>query len=646
MYRDAKSCIMTNGIQSEYFDIGRGIRQGDSLSALLYIIQFEPLSEMLRTSTSIEGISVKLENCNGHTVNVRGCQYVDDSNTMLKSVEYINNFLDIINEYERVSGSKMNRNKTVGLTKNNQVDSERNDIRLTVGPEKVLGILIGNDKDTDHDLFWESLMSKMKSKLDIWRSRDLSLEGKTYLIQSIAISQILYAIEMKEISENYIKSIDNILWNFLWSAKKCTINKSICTLPRNQGGLGLIDLKTVIKVKRIKWVIKVLKDKNKQNWAQLIENYLRCLDNKFGIDFFALKVTDSSDLIENVRIPEFYKSCICFFQELCLKGRCNKDEDEIIWCNDAYRFNGKTISFSHWSRSGIQTVSQLYNRGVIIENELLDKLIHKSGFMFEITTIKKVMPECCAQGTESSSVVSDSKDDILQYEFMVPGLGVKCLKDLDSKDIYNILLFTRPFEIKSKHYWRVKFREIDIEWGVFYQQSLTNRFLPRKCKDFNWKIFHGLVNTEKRLSNMKYSDGICKLCNTGVVENLEHLLINCRYNLQLWKRVEIITNNMFEEKHKIDDKVVILGFLVDKDTKNWVNFEIANMLLSICRYHIWKMRNNVKYGEKDDVGYTLSAKFLRYDIESHIQVLSLSGSTNDDVKHILSKVMSLLGTYF
>ena len=33
IYEDAKSCIMTNGVQSEYFDISRGIRQGDSLSA-------------------------------------------------------------------------------------------------------------------------------------------------------------------------------------------------------------------------------------------------------------------------------------------------------------------------------------------------------------------------------------------------------------------------------------------------------------------------------------------------------------------------------------------------------------------------------------------------------------------------------------
>ena len=41
LYKHAKCSIMTNGVQSEYFSISRGIRQRDALSALLYIIQSE-----------------------------------------------------------------------------------------------------------------------------------------------------------------------------------------------------------------------------------------------------------------------------------------------------------------------------------------------------------------------------------------------------------------------------------------------------------------------------------------------------------------------------------------------------------------------------------------------------------------------------
>ena len=54
------------------------------------------------------------------------------------------------------------------------------------------------------------------------------------------------------------------------------------------GGLGLVDLPTLIKVKRVIWVIRTLKDRHGQSWSKLIENYLRCLDNKFGVKFFSL----------------------------------------------------------------------------------------------------------------------------------------------------------------------------------------------------------------------------------------------------------------------------------------------------------------------------------------------------------------------
>ena len=82
-----------------------------------------------------------------------------------------------------------------------------NELRLTAGTEKVLGIPLGKVKDMKE--YWESLIAKMKRKLDIWKSRDLSLEGRSYLIKSIAVSQILYAIEMQQIDEKnmLIKSI-------------------------------------------------------------------------------------------------------------------------------------------------------------------------------------------------------------------------------------------------------------------------------------------------------------------------------------------------------------------------------------------------------------------------------------------------------
>ena len=49
MYKFSKSAIMTNDHMSQYVPISRGIRQGDAMSELLFIIQSEPLAETIRS---------------------------------------------------------------------------------------------------------------------------------------------------------------------------------------------------------------------------------------------------------------------------------------------------------------------------------------------------------------------------------------------------------------------------------------------------------------------------------------------------------------------------------------------------------------------------------------------------------------------
>ena len=638
LYKDAKSCIMTNGVQSEYFDISRGIRQGDSLSALLYIIQFEPLAHKLRTSSLIEGISLNLKHCENENIEVRGCQYVDDSNSMLKSKENISQFLHIMYRFEKTSGSKMNMHKSVGLTIHENMEEVVEDLRLTAGPAKVLGVPLGKNKNMKE--FWESLIAKMKTKLDIWKSRDLSLEGRSYLIQSIAVSQILYAIEMQHIDEKHIKEIDKIIWDFLWCGKKCTIARNICTLPRHMGGLGLADLKTKIKVKRVNWIIRMLKDHSGQAWSKLIENYLRCLDNEFGIHFFTLKVTDSSDKINLLRIPDFYKECITYFQEMCRKARCRtNDDDEIIWCNHKYLFNGQTLKFAHWAKSGITSKSHLYKEGRIDDQGIYEKLNHKAGYMFELRTIKSVFPASGEFHTPSNtSEVLEERENILNYKFQVPGRGLKTLQELSSRDIYDIFLQSYDLDIKSKRYWSEKLGIDETDYTAWFTQNFMNKMIPRKVKDFNWKLFHGLINTESRLKRMKYSDGICKMCTTGEIENIDHLLFECTGNKNIWNLMENIFRSTFGRIFLISLKMAISGYWNPDQSHSRIEVSLINALLGICRYHIWKIRNSVKYGN-DQISYIQRLKFLKFDMESHLNILLLSVNMCKKSKETLTTIL-------
>ena len=107
-------------------------------------------------------------------------------------------------------------------------------LKIKSGPEKVLGVLLGKSPDNSKE-FWDEKIDKMNSKLKVWRMRNLSYEGKVLLIQSLALSQVLYAVEMKTIEEPHIKRINDIVFDFLWSGKNIKIKREICFLPKKNG---------------------------------------------------------------------------------------------------------------------------------------------------------------------------------------------------------------------------------------------------------------------------------------------------------------------------------------------------------------------------------------------------------------------------
>ena len=111
-----------------------------------------------------------------------------------------------------------------------------------------MGVPVGG-MDKENDIFWGKLIEKLKVKLNIWKARDLSLTGKTHIIRSVGISKLLYALEMKTIEDRHIKEINEILWDFLWSGKNPRFSRKICFQPRHLGGLGLVNIDILKKVK-------------------------------------------------------------------------------------------------------------------------------------------------------------------------------------------------------------------------------------------------------------------------------------------------------------------------------------------------------------------------------------------------------------
>ena len=625
LYKNAKSCIITNGYQSRYFEVSRGIRQGDSLSALLFIIQFEPLLAKIRAEKDIKGISVNLRNTN-ISIDTKGCQYVDDTNSFISDIESTKKYFELIGKFEKLSGSKVNIDKTVCMSLNggNKLDMELKSlkIKLSNGPEKVLGVPIGKNTD-NFDAYWEDLIGKIEKKLRVWRTRSLSYEGKVLLIRSVGVSQILYAAEMKVVDQAHIKKINEILFDFLWSGKNIKIKREICYLPKNLGGLNMIDLEKVIKVKRVNWIIRFLKESNGQSWSRLIENYVRCLDNSFDIEFFCLKVTDSSDLIDKAKIPKFYKECIRCFQELLRIGRISH-QNSILWCNHELLFSNKPLCFKSWSKAGIKTISDVYSQQQLNSGEIKRKLINNfASFIFQMSKIRTLLPRQLVDTLPNNDLFRGGKEEILQMQINIPDFGSKPLYDLTSKDIYRIFLMSKVPVIPSHRYWQEKMGTEEIVWDTWYMINSINTYSPRPVKDFNWRLTNGLVNFNSKLRHMKQKDGTlyhngnCDVCKRNILENGIHCLYECPNSRQIWLKVEHILSHIEQRRVTITSRHALSGYW-----DNGVNDKVllGNMIMGITRYHLWKVRNSIQFDGKQ-IDLSGSSKILRASLLNHIGTL-------------------------
>ena len=104
-YNNISSCVINNGFFTQPFAVERGVRQGDPLSAYLFIIALEILCISVRSSKDINGIKVDNEE-------IRLSLFADDLTGFLKDNLPLVNFLKLIEDYGTCSGLKINHGKS------------------------------------------------------------------------------------------------------------------------------------------------------------------------------------------------------------------------------------------------------------------------------------------------------------------------------------------------------------------------------------------------------------------------------------------------------------------------------------------------------------------------------------------------------
>ena len=107
-YKDIKSCIINNGLTSNFFPLERGIQQGDPLSPYLFVIPAETLAIAFRQDPDIKGIVIGKEE-------TKVLQYADDTTATLADANSAKSLFKLVEIFQNISGLNINYSKTEGM---------------------------------------------------------------------------------------------------------------------------------------------------------------------------------------------------------------------------------------------------------------------------------------------------------------------------------------------------------------------------------------------------------------------------------------------------------------------------------------------------------------------------------------------------
>ena len=541
-FTQAKARVINHGYLSSRFPVTRGVKQGGCCSAFYFLLLIETLANKLRNA-NLTGMDI------GNVTKLLG-QYADDLDLYLwGDRQNIKSAIQVIRNFEKSSGMRINTNKSTILKIGNSKDLNLDLDIKQVSQINVLGVDVLNSKDEDTllQINYDKVIERASSVLNQWRARGLSLLGKILIINTLVSSLFVYKMSvLPPIPEKYVKKLNTLMNQFLWNMRKPKIPIEILQIPKKYGGAGLVNFEMKDAALKIKWVKDILSD---TFIAELAYKQI------------------NSDLREKIWI------CNLNYEDVRKLNISNKFWDGVLkaWCRLNYIKHVPPDESPHqflWYNSHITQNKTPY----------LDKILYRNGieYLFQLQDDKGKMR---------------TAHDIAN-EFKVPVFQVNCLlasipqewrkgdKMADPDSTINhwerITVMSKPTAYAYKQLvgehgaighvrqkWCNIFNTDDIELECI-ETAFKNIYKCTnytKLRSFQYRLLHNALVFNRQLYHWKIKNtDLCSNCNKEK-ETVLHFYCECEYAQKLWSEVQTFIYKRTGEQITLTSQNIIFGNL-------------------------------------------------------------------------------------
>lgn len=276
IFSSGKSSVLLNGTLGRQFACKRGVRQGDPLSPLIFVLAAELLQATINDAFVRGHLQLPIPvPDNDYPV----IQYGDDTIVIMPAViEQAEHMKKILQDYAMSVGLRMNFHKSTLVPINTPSDRTMQLATLfgfAIGqmPFTYLGLPMGTIRPSVMDLM--PLVASVERRLSTAASL-FDYGSKLALVNSVITSLAIYAMCLIKIPPKILEHLDKLRRHCLWFKKTEDGGKTyslaawnlVCR-PKSKGGLGIIDLRVQNQALLLKQLHKFF-NKHDVPWVKLI----------------------------------------------------------------------------------------------------------------------------------------------------------------------------------------------------------------------------------------------------------------------------------------------------------------------------------------------------------------------------------------
>ena len=122
----------------------------------------------------------------------------------------------------------------------------------------ILGIFVSYNEKLVKQHNFDRVLHEFKVVLNLWKTRSLTIYGRSEILKSLAIPKLLFVCNMLIPTSDFVKEVKNIITSFIWSARRPKVKYHVLVKPKEEGGINLPDLETRVTTQQILWVKRIL----------------------------------------------------------------------------------------------------------------------------------------------------------------------------------------------------------------------------------------------------------------------------------------------------------------------------------------------------------------------------------------------------